>query len=447
MKREQWKTKLGFIWAAIGSAIGLGSIWRFPYIVGENGGALFIGVFMIALLVIGIPILLAELVIGRKTHLSPAGAFETLGGRRWEKAGALTILTGFIISSFYSVVAGWTFGYLIESIVQGFGHFFSLADSKAHFETLTKSPYWSLSCHGSFMGLSAFILYQGIQKGIESWNSILMPLLLLLLVVLAVHGLTLPHAGQAVAFLLMPDLCEIKAGAVIAALGQAFFGLSLGQGTMVTYGSYLTRKENLLKICLPIASSVIIISLLAGIAIYTTVFAYGLPVESGPHLMFQILPMIFHQMPLGRLIGIAFFISIAIAGLTSQISAMEPSIAYLVEKKGMRRHQAVITVAVGAFLLGIPSALAFGVLGDVTLFKSNFFELISTVAINGLVPLGGLLTVGLLAKKVKEHGFLNHLAIGADGFFDRHPLIAKGLFFLISTLIPLILLMIFITLL
>lgn len=216
---------------------------------------------------------------------------------------------------------------------------------------------------------------------------------------------------------------------------------------MVTYGSYLTRKENVLKICLPIASSVIIISVLAGIAIYTTVFAYNLPLDSGPNLMFQVLPLVFGKMAFGRVLGVFFFLLIFMAGLTSQISAMEPSIAYLMEKKRLKRHQAVIAVAIGAFLLGIPSALAFGLFKDFTLFNMNFFDLISFVSINILVPLGGLAAVLLLGYKVSRQDFFNHLDLGADGFFTKHLKLKKGLFFSIRYIVPFLLFIILLNLL
>lgn len=448
MKREHWKSRLGFMWAAIGSAIGLGSIWRFPYVLGQSGGAIFILIFVACLLLVGIPTLLTEIVIGRKTHLSPYGAFESLGKKpSYGVLGQMTVITGFIISSFYSVIAGWTLGYLCESILFGFASMSDSQMAKTHFVSLTQNPFWTVGFHGFFMALSAYILYSGIQKGIESWNKILMPLLLGLLLLLTIHGLFLPNADQAIAFLLKPDFHEVTPQVVIMALGQAFFGLSLGQGTMVTYGSYLTRKENVLKICLPIASSVIIISILAGIAIYTTVFAYNLPLDSGPNLMFQVLPLVFSKMAFGRVLGIFFFLLIFMAGLTSQISAMEPSIAYLMERRKYSRHLAVVMVAIGAFLLGIPSALAFGLLKDFTLFQMNFFDLISFISINILVPLGGLAAVLLLGYKVSKNSFFSHLDLGADGFFEKKPFLKKGLFFSIRYVVPVLLFIILLNLL
>ncbi len=448
MKREHWKSRFGFMWAAIGSAIGLGSIWRFPYIVGENGGALFIMLFAVCLLVVGIPTLLAEIIIGRKSHLSPQGAFQELGkGPRWGRLGGLTVFTGFIISSFYSVIAGWTLGYLVESIFMGFSTIQTDQAAASHFAHLTQNSFWAIGCHAAFMALSALILYFGIQKGIESWNKVLMPLLMILLIGLVIHGLFLPNAKQAIHFLLKPDLSEMTPQVVIMALGQAFFGLSLGQGTMVTYGSYLTRKENILKVCLPIASSVIIVSLLAGIAIYTTVFSQNIQVDSGPNLMFQVLPLVFSKMAFGRFFGMLFFLLIFLAGLTSQISAMEPTIAYLMENRKFKRHIAVLTCATLAFLVGIPSALSFGLMKNTQLFGMNFFDFVSFISINILVPLGGLFAVVLLGWKVSKKETVEHLLIGADGMLLKRSFLKKMFIFNIRYITPLLLVIILLNLL
>lgn len=448
MKREYWKSRFGFMWAAIGSAIGLGSIWRFPYIMGENGGAAFILLFCGCLLLVGIPTLLVELVIGRKTHLNPTGAFKQLGhSTRWEKLGGLTVITGFIISSFYSVIAGWTLGYLVQAILYGFSSIQTNLDAAHQFANLTKNSFWCVGFHGVFMGLSSLILYLGIQKGIESWNKVLMPLLMTLLVGLAIHGLFLPKAHEAIAFLLKPNFSGITPQVVIMALGQAFFGLSLGQGTMVTYGSYLTRKENILKICLPIASSVIIVSILAGIAIYTTVFAQGVALDSGPNLLFQVLPLVFSKMVFGRFFCILFFLLIFLAGLTSQISAMEPMIAYLMENRKCSRHIATFICASSAFLLGIPSALSFGALKEWTFLGMNFFELISYGAINILVPIGGLVAVLLLGHKVSKKDTIEHIELGSDGLLKRMPWIKKAFMISIRYITPILLVIILLNLL
>lgn len=362
MKREQWKSKVGFMWAAIGSAIGLGSIWRFPYVVGDSGGAAFVFIFCLCLLIVSLPVFISEITIGRATHTSPSGAFKELGqSKKWAFGGKVTILTGFLVSSFYSVISGITLGYFIEALFGHLTHFQSAQQLAMYYSELTMSSFWCVGWHFCFMLFAGSILFFGVQKGIESCSKILMPLLFVLLIILVIKGIQLPNAMKGVTFLFKPRLSSITPEVVILALGQAFFGLSLGQGTMVTYGSYLKRKENLLTIGIPIASSIIIVSLLAGIAIFSIVFSAGVEPASGPSLMFKTLPLIFSKMRGGYMFASLFFLLVVLAGLTSQISAMQPAIAYLCDEKKFARHDAVILVALGAFLIGIPSALSFGI--------------------------------------------------------------------------------------
>ncbi|NRA90770.1 MAG: sodium-dependent transporter, partial [Simkaniaceae bacterium] len=293
-KREQWKSRLGFIWAAVGSAIGLGSIWRFPYVVGENGGATFVLLYLVCLLLVGFPVLITEILIGRKAQLNPSGSFKHIGKHKgWQACGKMTILTGFLVSSFYAVIAGWTLGYFVQAIFGQLTHFASGQEAIAHFKSFSVSPLWGIGSLAGFLLLSFFILYTGVQKGIEAGNKIMMPLLLFVLIFLAVKGLMTPGGSEGIAFVFKPDWSEITPTAVLLALGQAFFSLSLGQGTMVTYGSYLGKKENIPGTCLPITLFGICISLLAGIAIFTIVFSAGLSPSSGESLMFQTLPIIF----------------------------------------------------------------------------------------------------------------------------------------------------------
>ena len=439
MKREHWKSRFGFMWAAIGSAIGLGSIWRFPYVVGENGGALFICIFVFCLVIVGLPTLLSEIIIGRMTHLNPKGAFKAITNSSfWSKLGGITVLTGFIISSFYSVIAGWTLGYLFESVFFGFKSIVSSESALQHFNYLTGNSFWSLSFHAIFMFLSGLVLYFGIQKGIESWNKFFMPLLMVVLFVLVIHGLMLPNSSKAIKFLLMPNWDSFNSKTILVALGQAFFGLSLGQGTMITYGSYLTRKENILNICIPIVTSVVFVSLLAGIAIYTTVFSQNMPLDSGPNLMFQVLPLVFSKMIFGKWLGVLFFLLIFIAGWTSQISAMEPTIAYLIENKRFTRNKSVIICSFCSFLLGVPSALSFGLLKSFTISDKNFFEIISYISINILVPLGGLAAVLLIGYKITKKEVYEHIDLGATGVLKKSTFIKKAFIYLIKYIVPIV---------
>ena len=448
MKREQWKSKIGFMWAAIGSAVGLGSIWRFPYVVGDSGGAAFVLVFLCFLVGVSLPVFFAELTIGRATHTSPSGAFKELGGsKRWGMGGKLTILTGFIVSSFYSVIAGITLGYFFEALMGNLTTFSDATAVSTYYHTVSSSGFWTVGWHAAFMALSGIILYCGIQKGIESWNRILMPLLMVILIFLAVQGIMLPNSGKALAFLFKPDFSSLTPSVIVMALGQAFFGLSLGQGTMVTYGSYLSRKENIPLIGLPIATSVIIVSLLAGISIFTIVFSAGMEPNAGPDLMYKTLPLIFSKMRGGYLLANLFFLLIFLAGLTSQISAMQPAIAYLTDEKRMSRHQAVMLVSIGAFALGVPSALSLGFMKNYTLFGMTFFEFISFVSVDILVPIGGLIAVILAGWKWGIKKTLNHLEIGTHYLFRRHRYLKYYLKLSIRYLAPIVITIILLNLL
>jgi len=419
--REQWRSKLGFIWAAVGSAVGLGSIWRFPYIVGENGGATFILLYLICLLIIGLPVLLAEFTIGRKTHLSPKGAFQKLGN--WGAIGKATIFTGFLVSTFYGVIAGWTFGYLVEALKGGLTQFQTSAQAADLFQQLSTSTFWSVGYQALFMVVGGAVLYKGVQRGIEKGNKIMIPLLVIILLLLVIKGLSLPGGQKGLSFLFQPDWSMVTPTAFIMALGQAFFSLSLGQGTMVTYGSYLSQKENLPGTSLPIAFFSVLISLLAGIAIFTIVFAVGVPPTSGESLMFQTLPLIFSKMTGGYLLCLAFFVLLFLAALTSQISALEPAIAYLIDQKKWSRKKAVIAVTISSFLVGVPSALSFGVLSGVQIFNMKIFSAVLGLCVNILIPLGGLAAVILVGWKWGIKKAVDHMETGSHRLFHKYPLL------------------------
>jgi NSS family neurotransmitter:Na+ symporter len=421
-KREQWKSRLGFIWAAVGSAVGLGSIWRFPYVVGENGGASFVLLYLICLLLVGFPVLMSEILIGRKAQQSPSGSFKEIGRHKgWQGIGKMTIVTGFLVSSFYVVIAGWTLGYFFQGLFGGLTHFESTKEALTHFENFSTSPLWGIGSLTAFLLLSFFVLYTGVQKGIEGGNKIMMPLLLLVLLFLAVKGLMMPGGKEGLTFIFKPSFSEITPTAILLALGQAFFSLSLGQGTMVTYGSYLGKKENIPGTCLPITLFGICVSLLAGIAIFTIVFSAGLPPSSGESLMFQTLPIIFSQIPGGYFLCLLFFLLLVLAALTSQISAMEPLIAYFMDTWKWKRHRAVLITTLAVFIVALPCALSFGPWSAFTLFGKNFFNLLLFLCLNILIPLGGLAAVILVGWRwTFKNAFLD-LKEGAEGLFKIYP--------------------------
>lgn len=421
MKRGSWGSKLGFIFAVAGSAVGLANIWRFPYIVGENGGAAFIIVYLLCLLLIGFPVFMSEILIGRTTQTSPSGAFAELGGsRKWGWAGKLTILTGLLVSAFYSAVAGWILGYLIEAIKGNVSNFENSGDAVGHYQALMDSPLWGLSFHFFFLLICIGVLLLGVRSGIERGNKIMMPLLFCVLIFLAIWGLTMPNAHKGLTFLLTPDWSALTPQAFLIALGQAFFTLSLGQGTMVTYGSYLDKRESLLSSCVPVVVMDTVISLLAAVAVFTIVFSVELEPNSGPGLVFHTLPWAFSQIPFGHFLAVLFFLLVVLAALTSEISAMEPTIAYLIDEWGWKRRSAVLACGTVAFIFGIPAALSYSALKHHSVAGMAYLDLMSFAATGILIPVGGLFAVILVGWKWGVSKALVHLKEGSDALFERH---------------------------
>jgi len=357
--RGQWSSKLGFIFAAAGSAIGLGNVWRFPYIVGENGGAAFVLIYLLMVVVIGLPYMVAELALGRSVQRNPVGAIEAIKPHSpWKWAGFLGVITGVGILSFYGVVAGWTFGYIFKMIFAPTGSF----------QSFIANPWLVLILFALFMFLTAMIVYSGVENGIERWSKILMPILFILMLALIIYAVTLDGAIKGLTFYLNPDFSKITGKTILAALGQAFFSLSLGMGLMITYGSYLSKKENIITSAVYIGLFDTLIAFMAGLIIFPTLFAMGMEPNQGPALVFIILPELFTKMPGGIIVGAFFFILLSIAALTSTISLLEVPVAYLVDEKKVNRKKFVWIVAAVTFVIGIPSALSQGSVD----FFSNF---------------------------------------------------------------------------
>ena len=387
--RGQFGTKVGFVLAAAGSAIGLGNIWKFPYLVGENGGAVFLIIYLGFVLTIGLSVMLAEFAIGRTGEKNPVGAFAHLKGGPWTGVGYMGVFTGFIILSFYSVVGGWTIAYALKTATG----LLALSDAKALggvFGAFVADPVEPIIYHALFMAATIAVVARGVDIGIERTCRVLMPVLFILLVVLCVRSVTLPGAGAGIAFFLEPDFSKISTGMVTAALGQAFFSLSLGMGAMITYGSYISRRENLPKAALWVTSLDTLIAVMAGFMILPAVFAFGFDPGAGPGLTFITLPAVFSQMPLGAFFGTLFFVLLAVAALTSAISLLEVVVAYLVDEKGVARAKAARGAGVVIFLLGIPSSLSLGVWSDFTFAGKGFFDVMDYLASNVLLPTGGI---------------------------------------------------------
>jgi NSS family neurotransmitter:Na+ symporter len=360
-QRGYWGSGLGFVLAVVGSAIGLGNIWRFPTEAGQNGGGAFVLVYVIATFLIGVPVMLAELALGRKTQRNPVGAYRSLApGSGWGLAGGLGVLTGLIILSYYSVVAGWTLKYIWVA-VSGSLHGATPEAIGATFNGFIQDPVAVLICHLLFMLLTIRIVMGGIQGGIERAAKILMPVLFGLLLLLVARSLTLPGASEGLRFYLKPDFGKLDVVVILKAVSQAFFSLSLGMGAIITYGSYLSPKQDLVSSALYVSFFDFFIAFLAGLAIFPALFSVpGLAPDVGPGLIFVVLPNIFNTIPLGNLFGAAFFILLAIAALTSAISMLEVVVAFTIDEFGWSRRRAAIGAGSVIFLLGIPSALGNG---------------------------------------------------------------------------------------
>jgi len=392
-QRGFWGSRLGFILAASGSAIGLGNIWKFPYIVGENGGGAFVLIYLVCIFIIGTPIMLAEFTLGRKTNLNPVGAFKSLTPQTaFAGIGYMGVLAGFLILSFYGVVGGWTFAYVVKSITGSVLSFTTPQEAGTFFGNFIGNTGETLFYHALFMGVCIAIVLRGIHGGIEKACDILMPTLVFFLFLLMIRSLTLEGAMEGVAFYLSPDFSKINSNTILIALGQAFFSLSLGMGCMITYGSYLSDKENLTSSTVYVVMFDTMIALLVGMVIFPAVFAMGLEPTEGPSLVFSVLPTVFTSMPLGQVVSVIFFTLLAIAAITSGISLLEVVVAYFIDQRGWERKKTVTTVGFGIFIFGVPSGLSFGVMSDFKLMNMTFFDHVDNIASNYLLPLGGMLT-------------------------------------------------------
>ncbi len=443
--RGNFSGRIGFIAAAAGSAIGLGNIWRFPFITGQDGGGAFLIVYLVLVFLICYPVLLAEIAIGRGAQKSAGGAFQSLRYPRWRFIGFGGVICAIIILSFYNIVAGWVFGYIIEILRGNFeiGHQFSdFIDDM--FEVAAYSA--------GFMFLTAAIVSGGVTKGIEKANRILMPMLLVILLFLVIYSLTLPGAAAGLKFYLVPDFSKINIAVIYNALGQGFFSLSLGMGTMLTYGSYLRKKENIISSGVVITLADFSIAFLAGLMIFPMVFNQGISTQGGPGLIFITMPGVFKTMGpvLGIIIGALFFILLAFAALTSTISLLELPVSYLVDQKNMNRKLAAWISAVFVLICSIPSMLANGYSPYFTHFikyfgskeATDFMTFIGDVSSNTLLPLGGLLISVFSVYVWKRHRLFRELSRGNENFM--RSFLAKYLNFTLRYTAPILLGIIFI---
>lgn len=413
--RGEWSSKIGFILAASGSAIGLGNIWRFPYITGKNGGAAFVLIYLVIVVIIGLPYMLGELALGRAAQRNPVGAIEAIRPKSaWKGVGYLGVLTGLGILSFYSVIAGWTVGYIFKM----------LSGNTGNFAGFISDPVQVIALFAFFIIITAAIVHGGVSDGIERWSKILMPLLFFLMLGLIAYANTLPGSGAGLEFYLKPDFSKIDGSVVLAALGQAFFSLSLGMGLMITYGSYVTKSDDLFSSAGYIVLFDTLIALMAGLIIFPALFANHQSPEAGAKLVFEVFPKLFKTMPAGAVVGALFFLLLSVAALTSTISLLEVPVAFMVDEKKIPRKKIVWIVALVTFLIGLPSALSQGANQYLTNFgliparftDPDFLSQMSFIFGDFSLAFGGLLLsifIGWVwgAKKAAEE-----IAIGSKTF-------------------------------
>ncbi|MCX7611552.1 MAG: sodium-dependent transporter [Ignavibacterium sp.] len=441
LQREKWGSKIGFVLAAAGSAIGLGNIWKFPYVAGQNGGAAFFIIYIFCVILIGLPVIIAEIILGRTAQKNPVGAFKKLSDSKfWPWVGAMGVFAGFIILSFYSVVAGWSVGYVYESATGVFYNFNSAQSAAEHFNHLTKNVTWGVGMLAIFILMTMFFVYAGVQKGIEKGSKIMMPLLFILLIIVMIRGITLEGSDEGLAFIFHPDWSKVTPKTFLEALGQAFFSLSLGMGAMLTYGSYMSRNDNVPKSSLEIVVLDTLVAVIAGVAIFTAVFATGQNAAQGPGLIFHTLPIVFTKMPGGYFVGIIFFILLTIAALTSAISLLEVVTAYFVDEKNWSRHKAVLVFGSLAFLVGIPSVLSFNIIENYKIFGMNFFDVANYLSSNIMLPLGGLLIAIFVGNVWGIDKVLQELKQGSDKLFTNYSWIVSLWVVLIKYVSPILIL-------
>jgi NSS family neurotransmitter:Na+ symporter len=428
--RGNFSGRIGFILAAAGSAVGLGNIWRFPYLAGQNGGAVFLVFYLICVFLLCYPVMIGEIAIGRAAGTNAYGAYKKLGGGRWAWIGMFGILVGILILSFYNVVAGWAFGYFLNI---SFGSLLEQDDFRSFFglfvNDILNLNSWQGFANSNlifsmlFMIATAFIVSQGIQKGIEMANKVMMPSLYVILIGLIIYSLTLPNALAGVEFYLIPDFSEMNAQTVFDGLRQAFFSLSLGMGGLITYGSYLQKKENIVSSAAVISITDTSVAFLAGLMIFPLVFSHNMSPSEGPPLVFFVLPKVFQGIGpvLGRIVGASFFLLLCFAALTSTISLLEVPVAYLVDEKKISRKKAVWSIAALVFVAGLPSMISQGMvpaLNKLPFYRDRDFLIFVSDLCDISLTVGGCLMCVFIATQWKTQNLDAELEQGNNGYLN-----------------------------
>lgn len=439
-KRATFGSKIGVILATVGCAVGLGNIWRFPYMLGENGGAAFLLVYFFCILFLGIPVMITEFFIGRYSRKNAAGAFKVMApGTKWSVIGYNGVTAAFLILGYYAVVAGWTLEYVTQAFSGSLAGK-SAADFAGEFAAFSTDVFRPILWTVVFIALTHIIIISGVKEGIERASKVMMPVLFLILIALCIRSATLPGASEGLSFLFNPDFSKINSSVVLSAMGQAFFSLSIGMGCLITYASYFGKHTNLQTTALQVTILDTLVAVLAGVMIFPAVFSFGIEPTAGPELVFITLPNVFEQLPFGNIWSFVFFVLLALAALTSTISLHEVSTAYVHEEYHISRKKAAVIVSIGVTILGILSSLSMGLLKSYTLFGLNFFNLLDFVTAKIMLPLGGMMICIFTAKRVDKlllkeevtnHGTIRFYFFNTYAFFVKYIApIAIGLIFL-----------------
>ena len=441
-QRENFGSKLGIIMATAGSALGLGNIYRFPCEAGANGGGAFLIVYLVVALLVGTTLMVSEFIIGRRSRSNPIGAFRVLEGKKngWMSIGWLGVICAFLILAFYTTVAGWTLGYLGKSAANHFAGQ-DLGQIQEQFAAFTNHPWLPIVCQLAFLALTAFVVARGVKDGIEKWSKILMPLLLVIMVVLCVKSLTLDGAADGLRFFFKPDFSKITGKVLISALGQSFFSLSIGMGALITYGSYIGSKDNMLSSSVSVVLADTLVAVLAGIIIFPAAFTFGVQPEAGASLAFTTLPMVFQQMTGGYFFCLIFFLLLVIATLTSTISLLEVIVAATTEELHLSRPKAAILGALGTAVIGVLATLSFRDGSPLHLNGQTVFDMLDHVTALYLMPIGGLLIVLYVGWRMKKADALDELTNGGA----LRVSIRKAIYYLIRYMAPVAIAVIFIS--
>lgn len=439
MERAQWGSKIGFILAAAGSAIGLGALWRFPYMIAEHGGGAFLIVFLIMTVFIGLPLLISEFIIGKASKKSPIEGFQLLGGRKFYGVfGHIGNVAVFLLLSFYSVIGGWLLIYFVVSLLTLF-NLMTVSDYGNLFDLVISNPLYAIGAQGLFIFLTALIVTRGVEKGLERASKIMMPLLFILFLIIIVRSLTLPGAMEGVTFFLDPNFGGLNAEAILYALGQSFFALSVGATTMMTYASYTNEKMNITQSAVSIVLLNVTISILAGLAIFPALFSLEIESTHGPGLVFVALPAIFSVIPLGDIVFVLFIIAFLFATVTSSISMLEINVANWTKGDETLRKKRSYIVALLVFIAGIPSALSYGVLADLQLFGRTIFDNVDFLVSNILLPIGAFFVAIFVGYIMDKRIVMQQLELRRS-----EHLFLKIFIFLLKFILPVLILAVFI---